>query len=86
MVFHENINVSFFQNIGVWFSDIMIKIIQFLASFGINLTATEGKIASLLIISIIGYLSIKIMEKPIKYIIFALSILLAVSILSTFVT
>ena len=83
MVF-ENINISFFQGIGNWFSDIMIKIIQFLASLGINLTEAQGKVVSLLVISIIGYLSIKIVGKPLRYFIVILSILLAVSILSTF--
>lgn len=66
--------------VGEKVSELTLKVINFLANLGLSMSETSAKIISLLILSIASFLIVKIIQKPIKWLIFVLLMILFVSV------
>ena len=72
---------NYFRNVGDWFSNLTTDIIKYIASYGYNITNNQGKILTILILSMLTFFVIKVMERPLKWFIGALFIILMISVL-----
>lgn len=76
--------LSNLQKIGNVFSELITKIIKYLSELGLNISKTSGKILGLVIVVGLLWVSVKSIEKPLKWVFVSLLIILGVSIISSF--